>query len=62
MKEVNAYFKGSSGKEKKINKIKYEILNDYGYDFSSSLIEKYNEEEIIKSTCDLKNEMFSLKD
>ena len=55
MKEANNYFKGSSGREKSLDKLKFALLNDYGYDFSSSLINKYNEDEIIKSKCDIKS-------
>ena len=47
MKEINAYFKGTSGKENQLDNLKYGLLNDYGYDFASSyrkylvLITKY---------------------
>ena len=51
----NQYFTGSSGKEQELDKIKYELLNDYGYNFSSSLIDKYDEDKIIKRKCNPRN-------
>ncbi len=55
MKEINAYFKGTSGKENQLDNLKYGLLNDYGYDFASSLINKYNEDDIIKKKCNPKS-------
>lgn len=55
MKDINNYFRGASGKEESIDKIKYGLLNDYGYDFSSSVRDKYDEEKIIKRKCNPKN-------
>ena len=48
MKKVNAYFKGATGKEKKMDYLKYGLLNDRGYDFASSVINIYNEDNITK--------------
>lgn len=51
MKEVNGYLKGFNNSNKRIDYLKYGLLNDYGLDLDSSL-NFYNEEAIIKTNCD----------
>jgi len=48
MKEVNKYYSSYKESEKRIDYLKYGILNEYGYNLESSNSEKYNEEFIIK--------------
>jgi len=51
MKEVNRYYCGYSGKETNIDYIKYNLLNEFGYDVDKHSKEFYNEEKIIKTRC-----------
>lgn len=54
MKEVNGYLKGFNNSSKRIDYLKYGLLNDYGLDLDCSL-NYYNEETIIKTNCDKKH-------
>lgn len=50
MRITNNYNCGYQNNDSKLNRVKYEFLNEYGYNLDSSSIETYNEEKIIKTT------------
>ncbi len=54
MKEINRYYVGYNGQEENIEHIKYNLLNEFGYNIDSRNKEYYNEEKIIKTRCNHK--------
>ncbi len=52
MKEVNGYYKGFRGNDNRLDYLKYGLLNEFGFDFDSSVKEGYNEDKIIKTQSD----------
>ncbi|MCM1053035.1 MAG: hypothetical protein NC483_03590 [Ruminococcus sp.] len=51
MKEINGYYKGFNSSDKRIDYLKYGLFNEYGLDLEKDSISYYNEEKIIKTSC-----------
>lgn len=54
MKEENGYLKGYTETQNSLDYKKYGLLNEYGLNLDRN-VKYYNEEEIIKRKCNLKN-------
>ncbi len=50
MREVNLYYQGYFETDKKIDYLKYGLLNEYGYNMGLKPKEYYNEDKIIKKS------------
>lgn len=55
MKNKNNYYEGFNGSSKRIDYLKYGMLNEFGFNLDSSTKKEYDEESIIKTTCNHNN-------
>ena len=51
MRITNNYSSGYTNNEKRIDTLKYELSNEYGYNIDGCKREVYQEENIIKTSC-----------
>ncbi|MCI8671729.1 MAG: hypothetical protein HFI36_06875 [Bacilli bacterium] len=51
MKDVNCYYEGFVESDKRIDFLKYGLLNDFGPNLEKNKNNIYNEDKIIKKVC-----------
>jgi len=55
MEQINGYYGSYNETGKHIDYIRYGLLNEFGYNINRKERECYNEDKIIKKTCNMKN-------
>lgn len=51
MRNQNKYYEGFNGSKKRIDTLKYGLLNEFGYNLDYNAKEQYDENKIMKTEC-----------